>query len=463
MTSRPVVGSSKSSLKLTKPDFLATSISTNGNTYSLPPTGRDLKQRPTDVQIYERDTTPLGDRSPFLMVHGLRGEYQPAFRWQKLQDYLTKSPAFNTRYKIYTMRYSSLDRIGFNLDSYKNAFARLYDNCQQRPITVLALSMGGNLAYEAMTDKTIEAKTQRLFTFGTPFHGSPLFAGEWLDYSIYRRFSFPWTRVERKLTYQFYFRENKQLRDDLSWDNVDNAIPNPGKFRSLLPLGPSGELTVGNTTNERLIQVNERPVDKRKLVTYGGYMLNPYLARRDKRILESPFLYPFFAFFTSFPAHFGREHAALSLINKDMSCVQTTKEVEQKAGSPFIYVLNDGIAPLSSAIFLPKEAAREQYLAFENDVEKLKNKVDVGQARVFRNIDHLTFIGSKPKTKITAALHFPLKDELNPQDQPREMFAWILDDVLAPGGNNDQVTGRLADGKNATTVKGTRVKVAPAR
>lgn len=425
--------------------------STFNENYEIVPVTKRLKKRPTDVQMFQLDNTPLGDRGPFLMVHGLRGEYAAGFRWHKLSEYLRKNEEFNSRYKIYMVRYSSLDRVDFNLQKFKDAFNHLYEVGKHRPITVMALSVGGNLAYEAMTDKDIDSKTTSLFTLGTPFHGSPLFAEDWLNYSIYKRFSWPWTRIERNLTYRFYFNDNKQLRQDFSWDNVDNGIPDAGAFKSKLPLGPKGTLTVGNTMNERLSKVNQAVVDKQKLITYSGYMINPYLAPRDERIVESAFLYPYFVLFTSFPAHFGREHAALGLINKDMCCVQTTKEVAQKAGQPFVYILNDGICPVTSAIFTPPTVAKEQYLAHESDIEKLKDKLDVGQARVFRNVDHLTFIGSMPKTK-SEVIHTPLKDELHPEEPTRDMFDWILGDVL----RRDQVTGRLA--KNQSAIKAAPVQ-----
>jgi len=415
----------------------------------LTPVSKRIKKRPTDVQLFQLDNSPLGDRSPFLMVHGLRGEYCSGFRWPKLAEYFSKNDDFKARYKIYMVRYSSLDRIEFNLQNYKDTFNQLYKIGKQRPITVMALSMGGNLAYEAMTDKDIDSKTQRLITLGTPFHGSPLFSKDWLNYSIYKRFGWPWTRVERNLTYGFYFNDNKQLRQDLSWDNIDAAVPDAGKYRSKLPFGPHGILTIGNTANERLIKVNQIPIDKRKLITYSGYMVNEYLAPKDKRVIESAFLYPYFVLFTSFPAHFGREHAALGLINHDMCCVQTTKDVAKKAGDQYIYVLNDGITPVTSAIFLPEDVARENYLAKESDIEKLRTKLDVGQARVFRNVDHLGFIGSDPTTKVLVTPHTPLVDQLNPNEPSREMFDWILSDVL----HSDEVTGRLAKSTSSTAAQ----------
>ncbi len=350
--------------------------STFNENYELVPVAKRLKKRPTDVQMFQLDKAPLGDRSPFLMVHGLRGEYAAGFRWHKLSEYLKKSEDFNSRYKIYMVRYSSLDRTDFNLQNFKDAFNHLYEAGKRRPITIMALSVGGQSGhYEAMTDKDIDSKTNSLFTLGTPFHGSPLFDKEWLDYSVYKRFSWPWTRVERNLTYDFYFNDNKQLRQDFGWDNVDNGIPDAGPFKSKLPFGPKGTLTAANTMNERLARVNSAVVDKQKLITYSGYMTNPYLVSRDERIVESAFLYPYFVLFTSFPAHFGREHAALGLINKDMCCVQTTKEVAQKAGEPFVYILNDGICPVTSAIFTPPALAKEQYLARESDIEKTERQV----------------------------------------------------------------------------------------
>mgnify|MGYP000022239028 FL=1 len=113
------------------------------------PAGKKQRKRPTDVKIYEYDQKPLGDRSPLLLVHGLRGEYYPYFRWQKVADKLAKSDVFSSKYKIYLVRYSSLDRFDHVLPKFKDALTSLYSAAKQRPITMVALSMGGNIAYES--------------------------------------------------------------------------------------------------------------------------------------------------------------------------------------------------------------------------------------------------------------------------------------------------------------------------
>lgn len=409
------------------------------------PAGQRQKHRPTDVKIYELDREPLGERSPLLMVHGLRGEYYPYFRWQKVAEKLAKSEDFNSRYKIYFLRYSSLDRIDNVLPKFKEAINSLYIAGKERPISMMALSMGGNISYEALTDPAIESKVRMLFTMGTPFHGSPLFCKDWMNYTVYKRLSWPWTRIDHNLALKLYFGKNPALRQDLTWDNADETIPEVGRFWSKLPFGPSGKLTIADTINERLIKVNSKPMDRQKLICYGGYIVNPYMAPGMKRYLESAFLYPLFLLSTSFPAHFAREHPVLELLNRDITNIQVTKKVAKQAGTPYVYVLNDGITPVTSAIFLPPPVAREQFVAREIDLEKVRGRVDIKQARVFRNVDHLTFIdGVRPLNPILTASSGQVRDELNPQDGTKDIFDWILADILSV----DQAGQIAKDGKD---------------
>lgn len=412
------------------------------NHFESLPAGRQLKQSPTDVKIYEYDHEPLGDRTPFLMVHGLRGEFYHYFRWQKVAEKLTKHKDFNAAYKIYMCRYSSLDRIENVLPMFKEAFNKLYEVGGHKPIAIMALSMGGNLTYEAFTDASIEPKVKMLFTMGTPFHGSPLFCKDWRAYTVYKRLSWPWSRIDHNLAFGLYFRKNPNLQKDLTWDNADGAIPDVGRFWSKLPFGPSGKLTIENTENKRLAAVNNIKTAREKLITYGGYIVNPYLQPRAKRYLENAFLYPLFLVSTSFPAHMAREHPVLEYLNRDIANFQVPKSVAKAAGTPFVFVMNDGITPVSSAIFLPPDLAKEQCVSKEAELEKIKSRLDVGKARVFRNVDHLTFIdGVRPVNPIQAAVQNHVKDEINPQEPQKEIFDWIVQDIMAFDAPD---TGKLA-------------------
>lgn len=407
------------------------------------PAGAALKKRPTDVKIYEYDREPIKDREPFLLVHGLRGEYYPYFRWNKVADKLKKNPDFNRRYKIYLARYSTLDRLDEVVPKFKNAIASLYLAGKRKPISVMALSMGGNVSYEAIQDPDTDNKVRMLFTMGTPFHGSPLFTKEWMSYTVYKRLSWPWSRVDHNLAFKLYFSKNPNLQKDLTWDNADQAIPEVGKFWSRIPFGPSGRLSIADTMNYRLAKLNQEGKSKHKLITYGGYISNPYMVQGAKRrYLERAFMYPYFLMSSTFPAHFAREHPVLGFLNREITNVQVSKDLIKQSGTPFVYALNDGITPVSSAIFLPDDDKNLPVIAREQELEKLRDRLDVGLARCFKNVDHLTFIdGVRPMNKIRALVNPLVRDELNPKEGQKEIFDWILGDIL----KSDAVSGRLVE------------------
>ena len=312
--------------------------------------------------------------------------------------------------------------------------------------------MGGNVVYESMLDPSLERKIRVLMTMGTPFHGSPLFCEDWMQYSLYKRLSWPWTRIDHSLAIRLYFNRNRNLLEDLSWDDSDRGIPDVGKFRSSLPLGPRGDLTVADTLNERLkeININHRHL-KKKLITYGGYLDNPYLDSKAIRFIESAAMYPVTLLWVKFPAHLAREHPVLRVLNRDIACVSVTKEWKSKEKSPFLYALNDGITPLASALFLPEEVLSQTALTVDADIEKIKDKTDVRLARVFKNIDHLTYIdGFRP-----LGSNAQLKDSLNPKDGGKTIFEWILSDIL----DTESSVPNLASDSDHPNIQGETKKV----
>jgi len=398
------------------------------------PLKKRLKQRPKDIQIYQYDQSPLGDRNPFLLVHGLRGEYYSTFRWQKLIGNFTKDDQFDSHYKIYLARYDSLERMSKVIPEFRQAIANLSRATAARPITVMALSIGGNLVYESMQDKDTDKAIQLLMTLGTPFHGSPLFCENWLQYSIYKNPAFPWTRVDHGLDYRMYFHYNSMLQKDLQWDNIDGAIPNVGHFRSLLPLGPHGDLTIQDTLNTRLANYNKLNFEKRKLITYGGYLVNPYMLKNPARTIETTAIAPYRFFTTKIPAHVGREHPVLRLLNREIGSMKPTAAVKEKEGTRFIYQLNDGIAPVSSALFLPGNG-ETPVLVWEKDLVGLKKVADVRLARVFRNMDHLSFIDGFRPFGAPSKYH----DQLDMQAGTKSLFQWMLSDLNDACNSSNQL------------------------
>lgn len=79
---------------------LSSNLSFVQNEFPTLPASKKLKKRPTKAEIYQWDDKPLGNRSPFLFVHGLRGEYYKSFRWAKIIKKFTSNPEFDSKYSL---------------------------------------------------------------------------------------------------------------------------------------------------------------------------------------------------------------------------------------------------------------------------------------------------------------------------------------------------------------------------
>lgn len=401
--------------------------------FPVPPKGKELKKRPLHVTMYEYDSSPLGDRSPFLFVHGLHGEKYPLFRWGKVINKFTGDSRFAEKYKVYLLRYDTTALLKETVPQFRAALTNLYQMTQQRPITIAALSMGGNLVYEGMLDKETDSEVKLVMTLGTPFHGTPLFCENWVKYSMYKNQCFPWTRVDHSVAYDLYFARNSNLLKDLRWDNVDKTVPEVGPFKSKLLFGPRGELTVDRTTNERLLNLDAKSFDKKKLIAYSGYLLNPYMLPNAARFVETGVMAPYTMLFMKVPAHIGREHPVLKLLNKQIGSTVPSRDAADRASTRFVYQLNDGITPVTSALFLPDRVCDS--VRRESDIQKLKGQTDVRLARVFRNVDHLTFIDGYRPVRASSEI----KDVLNPNEPPKQIFDWMLSDLFSKAEVGDKL------------------------
>lgn len=409
----------------------------------LPPPQSELKTPPTTVEVYQHDEEPIGSRIPLLMVHGLRGEFREGFRWDKVVDEFLKDSEFSQRYKIYYARYNTYTLLSSVIPHFRKSVLDLHQEVGRKPITVMALSMGGNLIQESMEDKEVAAAISTVMTFGTPFHGSPLFCYDWLRYSIIRNHDSPFVRFDRALSYKLYFKRHTNLLDDLRWDNADNALPSIGRFSTWIPYHIKGDLTVQRQSNPRLLQVNsEIRVDKRKFVCYGGYLATDLVLPHGSNRLLQTVQWPVWFATCTIPYHMGFEHPVLRALNYEMGRMPVMDEDGKVEHGSRRYSLNDGITPLVSALFLPPELLTQTAIAEEPDLSTIRRGIDVKKARVFRQIDHITFIdGFRPK-----GCSSQLRDELHPAEGERTIFEWMLVDLLGRDATVANTTKISAEG-----------------
>lgn len=407
------------------PGEIAVNVS---STYPLPPPKNQLKVAPSSVEIYQYDETPIGNRSPLLLVHGLRGEFREEFRWDMVIEKLMQKPEFREKFKVYFARYNTYVLLGTMKESFKKAVRDLYQNTGKKQITMMALSMGGNLVQEAMTDIDVNSSVEKVITLGTPFHGSPLFCFDWLRYSIIRNHSVPWVRADLCLSYKMYFSLHPNLLEDLRWDNSDHGIPDLGHFSSWIPYHVTGDIDLKRMANQRIAKLNELQIDKKKFICYGGYLLTPYATPHKPGHLAKAVKWPWWFATCTVPYHLGFEHPVLRALNFEMGrmVVAGPKNKKEALRGSSRYALNDGITPLVSALFLPSEALAHDPITREPSISKIRRNIDISRARVFRQIDHITFVDNYRPHRLPKEL----RDELNPNMAAREIFDWMFVDLM---------------------------------
>lgn len=398
----------------------------------LMPAHGTIKRKPETCEIYQLDSEPLGARKPLLMIHGGHGEDRPFFRWNHLIAYLQKDERFARSFKVYLLRYNSnqyLERTVPQAEATIIALAR----ATGKPLCVLALSMGGNVAQLAMENKDVENSIDFVLAMATPFHGSPLFSSDWFEYSLYKSHTFPGIRILDSIDYRLYFSLHHTWQHDLKWDDVDDLIPRVGYFRSKIPLGPRGYLTPVRDMSEMLTRAGEPGVvDKKKFIAYGAYLLNPYVMTSNEHRWEHSLVGQFHSISAHMRAQLGREQAALMVLNRQISKVDAGPGGSILGRGAHVYALNDGITPVMSALWLPVDACRSRLLLSEDDVPPLASAIDVASARVFRNINHVTFVEGAPPHHGSKNV----RDQMHPEETPRPIFQWIAEDLFQAAGAN---------------------------
>jgi len=382
-----------------------------------------FKDKPPRLEIFQQNDSALSDRKILLLIHGGGGEYQSMLRWDRALAFFDNDPQFKKTFKVFFLRYDTTDSLTDEIDQAKNLIPELA-KATGKPITILALSMGGNVVQGALADPRVDECVERAICMGTPFHGSPLFSSDWYQYSLLKHKFGPLTRMFDAIDYRLYFSRHKNYQSDLKWDNLDGGIPSIGAFKGITPLGPKGNLDPASDSSSVLRKINEGGVDKAKIVAYAGYLLNAeVISMTKKRRLESYLLAPYRFFTIRMPAQLGREQPALKVLNTKIGKV---KAADESGVSTRKFALNDGITPVASALFLPARVVRDYPILKEDDLPSLRPHLDIRLGRVFRNIDHVTFVDGSPPHRGSKFI----KDELHPEDGTHTIFDWMLDELL---------------------------------
>ena len=392
---------------ISAPSIQTTGRATNSNYPLVSP--KVLTSVPSKVDIYQYDSSPLGQRQPLLLVHGLLGERHPYFRWKELADFLSQDKTCQQQFKIYLATFNSQSSLKELSKQFNVAIRNL---APEGGLTLIAISLSGLIVRDAMKNPDVARCINRVLTLGTFFRGSPLFCADWMRQSIQKNHLSPFYRLARPLSYKVYFARHKNLQADYAWDNVDGQRPtitNTKKTRD-------NELASSTLIPTDPIQLS---IDH-KFVVYAGYLHNQFFPKRRSGIY-SFLISPFTFLKTTLPAHLGREHAALRLLNYLIA-----DSIPARGSSKVGYPLNDGIAPITSCLLLSNDFVAKKLINDEKPFDQIQVHSDAKKARLFDNIDHLTFI----ERVRPAGSPQNITDMLSKTEEARPIFSWILKDIL---------------------------------
>jgi hypothetical protein len=403
--------------------------------------------------LYAFNKAPLAQRIPVILIPGRAEEYQRNAWWLMLQWASEADPEFVKRFKLYVYLYDSNDPLtkqanGF-IHDVKARFAQRLNQPKQ-PLVLVTYSLGGLIAREAMSDSAILKGVHTMFALGVPFHGSPIFEQDWFSYYLGTRHFSPLRRAWDQAAYKVYLSDKSNLTPGMRWDNFD---------RSLARFDLANETSLGRTVSHqakahRINQLmgqldgnianrltNSLPANtlvtqqaqitalKQKTIVYACYLKNRFIANNQgnanglqalpKAVGKSAKALPSLFFGSFFPFYVFSVHWVLQFTNDQLTNLPTYTPEAPFGKNNRLYAYNDGVVPLSSALYLPPNTT-----PYYGDPRTLAHYIDVKQARVFSGLDHVELgeYTDKPNSIISA-------DLLHPTEAKRSPNAWLLHDI----------------------------------
>lgn len=378
------------------------------------------KNRRNLNQIFEFDRTPLANRVPVILMPGRAEEFQHSAWWKRFRQESKRYDSFERNFKLYAFIYDSKEELDRQaLDFVQEMKLHFGDLPQERKAILVSYSLGGVISREAMDDPEIFERVHSVIAIGVPFHGSPLFDPDWFTQYMRPRNHSPIRKLWDMAIYRMYMMSKTNLTRGLKWNNFDESLP----LFKMEEHEIHGDQVVGN-----LQAYQERPSTqaiKKKIVVYASYLQNEFTPAQPAS-LGLPNLVgnvttqiPKEIIGALLPLYGSSVHAVFIYMNHQLANLPTFSVDHFKGKNEHIYRYNDGVIPLSSALYLPPSKT-----PYGGDLDQLVKAIDVPKARIFVNIDHM-HLGeySIIKNKTLAV------DVIHQSEGKRTPNDWILYDL----------------------------------
>lgn len=219
----------------------------------------------------EVDQTPIGTKTPLILIHGWNQRGIPGEphvgTWNNLVAYFNEggNAALRSGFKLYEFRYySNLVDVATLAGALRDVIDAHSDVSRARQVVFVTHSMGGLIArYFLGVPQSGDVfrglpggeRTALVVTLGTPHHGSPLANGHAVSDKLDGVLRQLWERI-----HDLYFLRGdpgwwEVNRSDLRWDNFDQVLD---------------YATYASEQNALLEAMNSDGRYDRKIIAYGG-------------------------------------------------------------------------------------------------------------------------------------------------------------------------------------------------
>ncbi len=372
--------------------------------------------------MYAFDTSPLGTRTPVILVPGRAEEYQFGVWWKKFNVVANQTPSFKEKYKLYLYLYDSTEKRGRLSQDFLRELNKHFANLPpEQKYILVTYSLGGLIGYDVMQDPAIFNRVDKVFAIAVPFHGSPLFSRNWYVNHLRPPNPSPIRKVMEKALYQYYMAHKGNLIEQLRWNDFDQSHPltyAKGKRKIESPWKPY------TAEEQEYIRAY-----KTKLIIHASYLENNYTRPKEaKNSLPLPtpadlIKLPGRVIGTVLPNYIYSPNSVMRYTNRQLA--ELPSRTAEKPEGEFINLFryNDGAIPLSSALFLPPRET-----PYNLDLEGFVQASNAYKTRIFPEANHIDY-GALSHI----LMPYGVSDATHPAEGKRTPIEWVIYDIMQDG------------------------------
>jgi len=381
--------------------------------------------------LYQFDHKPLGQRTPVILVPGRAEEFQQNSWWKRFNRLAKKNDDFQKRYKLYAFIYASKNEVDVHAADFLEELHAYFGDfvAQGRTVKIVCYSLGGTITQEVLKDPNALSLVSSVQALAVSFHGSPMFNPEWFRRHLNPPNHSPIRQWWDKTIYHLYLFDKTNLTRGLAWDNFDGSQP------------LFGDITVQGHQLVSPVTPYHEPSTLRsfkdKLIVYTSYLDNNYTADRKqntliKAVINTPKL-PETVVGSVLPYYGISVHSVFKYMNRQLANLPTYSAQHPAGEVKQLFRYNDGAFPLVSMLYLPPRS--EEY---DEDLQELTRFIDVKQARIFPNIDHMDM-----GEYVLRRTNIVVSDLMAPGDAAKTPSEWVISDLLTQPDESSPALKRL--------------------